>query len=723
MTEIIGYIERITFQSPENGYTIAKLQEKKKTELICIVGSMPTLQPGETVRCFGEWINHLVYGRQFEVKSYKVEEPADVIGIKKYLGSGLVKGIGPIYAEKIVGKFGTETLTVIDKYPGRLLEVPGIGKKRHELIISCWQEQRSIREVMIFLQGVGASPAFAQKIYKSYGQQTISKIKENPYILAKEIFGIGFKMADSVAREMGIEKNSPQRIKAGIHYVLSELTQEGHTCFPLEEFLLRAKEMLAVDVPDIQMQVEALQAGEEVVFEPLFLDGEMRPFLWLRSLFLAEKGIAKQMNRLIEHSSNLRNVDENKALEWVQQKLSITLAEHQIAAVKGSLAEKFLIITGGPGTGKSTITNAILHITEKLTSKILLAAPTGRAAKRMAEITGRPAKTIHSLLEFDFRAGGFKKGRSDPLDCDLIIIDEASMIDTQLMYNLLAAIPSNARVIFVGDTDQLPSVGPGNVLKDAIMASKATVFELKEIFRQAKDSKIIVNAHRINKGIFPKIENDAESDFFFLSSDEPETVLGDIVALVKQRLPTKYHLHPINQIQVLAPMRRGVIGTENLNKVLQEALNPQREYLERYGKRLAIHDKVMQIRNNYQKEVFNGDVGSISCIDSVDQKVYISFEGVEVEYEYSELDEIVLAYAVSVHKYQGSECPCIVMPVHTQHFKMLHRNLLYTGVTRGKQLVVLIGTKKALSIAINNDEVMRRYTGLQQTLLDARVKI
>ena len=576
---------------------------------------------------------------------------------------------------------------------------------------------------MIFLQGVGASPAFAQKIYKAYGQQTISKIKENPYVLAKEIFGIGFKMADAVAAEMGIEKNSPQRIKAGIHYVLSELTQEGHICFPLEEFLLRASEMLQVDTPDIQLQIEALQEGEEVVYEPLFFDGEMRSFLWLRSLFLSEKGIARQLGRLISQKAQLREVDQEKALEWVQKKLKIELAAHQQAAVKGALAEKFLIITGGPGTGKSTITNAILHITEKLTNKILLAAPTGRAAKRMAEITGRPAKTIHSLLEFDFRRGGFKRGKSDPLDCDLIIVDEASMIDTQLMYSLLAAIPSRARVIFVGDTDQLPSVGPGNVLKDLITASKAAVFELKEIFRQAKNSKIIVNAHRINQGIFPKIENDAESDFFFLNSEEPEAVLGDIVALVKQRLPTKYQLHPINQIQVLAPMRRGVIGTENLNKVLQEALNPQPEYLERFGKRLAVHDKVMQIRNNYNKEVFNGDVGRILSIDSIDQKVYISFEGQEVEYDYSELDEIVLAYAVSVHKYQGSECPCIIMPVHTQHFKMLHRNLLYTGVTRGKQLVVLIGTKKALSIAVNNNEVMRRYTGLQQTLLDERIKI
>ncbi|NGX42622.1 MAG: ATP-dependent RecD-like DNA helicase [Chlamydiae bacterium] len=718
MDQVFGYIERITYQNPENGYTVAQLLQPKKADLTCIVGIMPSLQPGESVRCHGQWKRHLVHGQQFEVSEYRVEAPADITGIRKYLGSGLIKGIGPVYAGRIVDKFGIDTLDIIDSAPEKLLDISGLGKKRLEKIKTCWNEQKSIREVMIFLQSNGVSPAYAQKIFKVYGNLSTKKVKENPFTLAKDIIGIGFKTADGIARNLGIAKNSPQRIESGIEYVLSELSKEGHVCFPIERFLVAAGEILEVDRKLIEERLNILKNEGVIILEELMHEGKLTDFIWNKPLYISERGIAKEIKRLLRGKTHLRAIDIDKALEWAQKKLNIDLGHNQKIAVANALTKKMQIITGGPGTGKSTITNAILSITEKLTNRIYLAAPTGRAAKRMTEITGKKAYTIHSLLEFDFRAGGFKRNRESPLDCDLIIIDEASMIDTLLMYSLLKAIPTHARAIFVGDINQLPSVGPGNVLKDIICSKCIPVTMLTEIFRQAEGSRIVKNAHLINNGNYPDIVNIPDSDFYFIEANDPEIALKQILVLVTQRIPKKFRCDPFDEIQVLAPMKRGILGTEHLNVVLQETLNPKENHLLRYGKKFAVDDKVMQIRNNYDRKVYNGDVGRIAKIDNIEQQVIVTFDNRNVIYDFSDLDEIILAYAVSIHKYQGSECPCVVIPIHTTHFKLLHRNLLYTGITRGKKLVVLVGMKKAIGIAVRNDEVRKRHTGLQQTILE-----
>jgi len=716
--QIVGCLERITFQNPDTGFTVARLQRKGLSDLTCIVGSMPTVQPGETVRCHGKWTRHLVYGQQFEVSRYSVETPADLNGIEKYLGSGLIKGIGPAYAGRIVKTFGLQTLEVIDSEPKRLFEVSGLGEKRVNTILQCWEEQKSIREVMLFLQSYGVSPTYAQRIFKAYGSSSVAKVKENPYTLAKDIFRIGFKTADSIAEKMGIAKDAPQRIDAGIEYVLSELSNEGHVCYPTIQFVAQAAEMLESPVSFVQSRLSLLQEEKRLILNELVFEGKLQEFVWLAPLYVSEMGIAKEIRRLLRAPLALRGVHSDNALDWVQNELQLQLGKSQKDAVVSGVKDKVQIITGGPGTGKSTITNAILAITEKLTEKIVLAAPTGRAAKRMTEITGKKAQTIHSLLEFDFKKRGFKRNRDFPLVCDLIIVDEASMIDTILMYSLLKAIPSHARLILVGDINQLPSVGPGNVLKDLINAGSLSVTMLNEIYRQAAGSRIVTNAHLINRGIFPDIRNQSGSDFFFIEASEQDQALQQILRLVTHRIPKKYRYDPVNQIQVLAPMKKGILGTENLNAVLQESLNPHHTPLNRAGKQLAVGDKVMQMRNNYKKNVYNGDVGRIKEIDRIEQTVTVYFEGEEVIYDFSDIDELVLAYAVSIHKYQGSECPCIVIPIHTSHFKLLHRNLLYTGVTRGKSLVILVGSKQALGIAVRNDEVKRRFTGLKQALLE-----
>lgn len=717
MDEIFGYLEKITFQNSETGYTVAQLKEPKKSETTCIIGNMPTVQPGETLRCCGHWKRHLIHGMQFQVESYKSEAPADIMGIKKYLGSGLVPGIGPTYAKKIVDHFGLETLDIIEMHPERLLEIYGLGKKRLDRISASWNEQKMVRDVMIFLQSHNVTPAYAQKIFKVYGTDCIKKVTTNPYSLARDIRGIGFAIADKIAQTLGIAKESEFRIDAGIEFVLNELSEEGHVCYPLHEFLVLATERLEVSQEKVSARLAALQNDQRIELFDLVLENVATPFIWKKPLFVSELGVAKEIKRLQTGFCHLRRVDLEKAIEWVQEFLKITLAQNQKEAVKQALTEKFLVITGGPGTGKSTITNAILTITRKLTTRILLAAPTGRAAKRMTEITGYKAQTIHSLLEFSYQAAGFKKNRENPLDCDLLIVDEASMIDTYLMYQLLKAVPDYARLVLVGDVNQLPSVGPGNILKDIISSGCTPVTQLTEIFRQAAGSRIITNAHRINNGVFPDIRNLSDSDFFFIIQEKPEDILSQIINLVTVRLPKKYPFNIKEDIQVLSPMRKGVIGTENLNAVLQEAINPSSNPIFKSGRRFHVGDKVMQIKNDYKKEVFNGDIGIIRRIDATEQKLIVSFDEKEVIYEFSDMEDLVLAYAVSIHKYQGSESPCVIIPVHTTHFKMMHRNLLYTGVTRGKKLVILLGTTKALGIAVKNDEVKKRYTGLQQALI------
>lgn len=705
MEEIFGSIENIIFVNEENGFTVAKIREKDKRELTCIVGNLSSINSGEMIRCEGKWLSHSQYGKQFEVSSFEVKAPTDLKGIQKYLESGLIKGIGPVYAQKIVEKFGLETLDIIEQDPFRLMDVDGIGEKRVKKIKSCWDEQKSIRNVMIFLRSYDISSTFAEKIFKCYGNQTMSKIKENPYQLAKDIIGIGFKIADKIAFRLGIDKNCEKRIESGIEFTLWELSNIGHSCYPKVLFLEEAKKILDVDISFIQKVLDQMILKKDIIISSI----EGREFLWLKTLFFYEEGIAKFLNLIHQSSCSLRRVNEDKALIWVENLLKIKLAKNQIEAIKNCLIDKIHIITGGPGTGKSTITKAILEITHKLTSKIILAAPTGKAAKRMAQITKKRAVTIHSLLEYDFVSGTFQKNEENKLKCSLIIIDESSMIDTFLMFHLLRAIPHDARVIFIGDIDQLPSVGPGNILKDMIDSKTIKITELSEIFRQAKNSKIITNAHKINKGFFPELTSD--SDFRYIEAKEPEILLQKILSLVTEDLP-KMGFDPIQDIQVLAPMKKGIIGTENLNIQLQAKLNPSSFFLMKGSRRFQKNDKIMQIKNNYNKHVYNGDVGIIIKIDSIEQEVLIKYDDREVTYEFSELDEIVHAYAVSVHKYQGSESLCIIMPIHTSHFKLLFRNLLYTAVTRGKKMVYLIGMKQAIAMAIKNDQIQNRYTGL-----------
>ncbi|MEI6241820.1 MAG: ATP-dependent RecD-like DNA helicase [Chlamydiota bacterium] len=709
MEQIFGYVENILFTNPENGFTVAKLKEKQKKDLTLITGSLPSIQPGETLLCEGEWKNHPQHGKQFLVQSFTTKAPQDLIGIQKYLESGLIKGIGPIYAKKIVDQFGLETLVILEQTPNKLLDIPGIGEKRITQIKECWIAQKAIREVMIFLRTYGVSPSHAQKIFKKHGDNSIKKVQENPYQLAKEIRGIGFKSADLIATKLGYEKTSPLRIESGIEHVLWEYTNSGHTCHPKASFFQDATKILEVEESLVQPILEQMIQKGTIIESTI----QKEPFIWLKMLYHVEINAAKELFRILKSPTSLRSIDTKKALEWVQSQLKIQLAKEQSEAVAGGLTQKMQIITGGPGTGKTTITKAILEISEKITKKILLAAPTGRAAKRLTQITGKKAFTIHALLEFDFSSNGFKKNRENPLRCDLLIIDEASMIDSFLLFHLLRAIDDHTRVLFVGDVDQLPSVGPGNVLKDLISSRLLPVIRLTEIFRQAANSKIIVNAHKINQGEFPELISSAWSDFQFFPCNEPEEILKKILSLLQNDLPEKKRFHPIEDIQVLSPMKKGIIGTENLNLILQNALNPSSHPFYRGGSRFHIHDKVMQIRNNYNKNVYNGDLGKIVAIDMETQIMTIAFDEKEVAYDFMELDEITLAYAVSVHKYQGSECPCIIVPIHMCHFKLLFRNLLYTAVTRGKKMVILVGTKQAVAIAIKNTDALHRYTGLE----------
>ena len=706
MDTLTGTVTHIVYAGKENGFTVARLSTKDDKDPIVIVGILPSLQPGESLICQGTYKKHAQHGKQFEVASFESCVPSDLIGIQKYLESGMIKGIGPAYAEKIVKKFGLATLRIIDEDPTRLTEVGGIGAKRIQQILSCWHEQRSIRDVMVFLRGHEVSSAYAQKIYKMYKEKSIEKVSNDPFSLTKEIFGIGFKTADKIASSLGISKESPRRIDAGIEYVFRELANEGHTCFPMHDFLQTAATVLEVLISSIEERTNFL-IKERVLYKE---DDKVSVYL----LHQAEVGISKEIKRINQHPSPLREVDSDKAISWVQEYLKIQLAEEQKEAVIQGFTKKLMIITGGPGTGKSTITKAILRISEKLTSKILLAAPTGRAAKRMSEITHKKAFTIHSLLEMDFITKKFKKNKEAPLACDLLIIDEASMIDALLMHSLLKAVPDHCRVILIGDVDQLPSVGAGSVLKDLIISTYIPVFTLKKIFRQAAHSRIITNAHKVNQGYLPDTTPIPGSDFLFLPKESPEEILAEILHQVQTLRPSYKE-----KIQVLSPMKKGILGTENLNDVLQKTLNPSDKPLARMGRSFHLHDKVMQLRNNYQKEVYNGDIGYITAIDLDEEQLEVCFDERPVLYEFTELDELVLAYAVSIHKYQGSECDCIILPMHTTHFKLLNKNLLYTGITRGKKLVILVGTTKAIAIAVHKSDARERHTALKEHLTKA----
>jgi len=718
MPTIYGLIERITYYNEENNFIVAKLQEKGKRELTTIVGNLSGINPGESLKLTGRWVHNKKFGEQFQVENCEITVPATVHGIKKYLGSGLIKGIGPIMAERIVKKFALDTLDTIEKTPERLSEVDGIGPKRIAMITKAWAEQKEIKEIMIFLQGHGVSSAYSAKIYKQYRERSIEVVKENPYRLAHDIHGIGFITADKIAQNIGIDPNSLIRAKAGVIYVLNELTEEGHVYYPERDLVRKANEILKVDQDVITKAISELSNEREIFIEDIN-NGDGLKAVYLAPFYIAETGIALRLRKLKESSSNIRPINPEKAIEWVQQKLKIELAQKQKEAVILSASSKVLIITGGPGTGKTTIITAVLRIFQQLKLRIFLAAPTGRAAKRMYEATGCEAKTIHRLLEYSPQKGGFKKDQDDPLEADLVIIDETSMVDTLLMYHLLKAIPSHAHLILVGDVDQLPSVGPGNVLRDIIESGIFTVVRLTEIFRQAQESMIVVNAHKVNNGEFPilkEIDRKDTTDFYFIQEEDPEKILENVITLCADRISQRFGFHRVRDIQVLTPMHKGIIGVSNLNIELQKSLNPNQQGIAHGSRMFRLGDKVMQTVNNYDKEVFNGDIGWVSKIDQEDKEITIDFDSRPITYEYSDLDEVVLAYAISVHKSQGSEYPVVIMPVTTQHYLLLQRNLIYTGITRAKKLVVLIGTKKALAIAIKNNKPQLRYTYLSERL-------
>jgi exodeoxyribonuclease V alpha subunit len=715
LEDLQGQIERITYTSEETGYTIAKVKVPGRPDPVTVVGNIVAPAPGEIIRMTGQWAVHPKYGEQFRIVQYRSMVPASVHGIEKYLGSGLVKGIGPIMAKRIVKRFGKETLDVIEKEIGRLADVEGIGRKRIEMIGEAWEDQKEIRDVMLFLQGHGVSSGYANKIFKQYGNRSIQVVKENPYRLAADIFGIGFVSADRIAEKLGFSRDSELRVEAGILYVLQQLSEDGHVYYPCDPLIERCREVLQTERGVIVRALGNIAGDGRIVIEDR-KDGENgygNGAVYLSRLHLSETGIAAHLRTLIRTPKSIREIDAARAVDWVQKGLAVILAEKQIEALRCAIGNKVMVITGGPGTGKTTIINAVLRIFSKLGLRIMLAAPTGRASKRMSEATGQAAKTIHRLLEYSIQKGGFQRNDEHPLECDLLIVDEASMIDTVLMHHLLKAVPPKATFIMVGDVNQLPSVGPGNVLKDVILSGAVPVVELNEIFRQAREGLIVVNAHKINNGVIPSLKPTGPlDDFYFIEQEDPEEVLKIIVNLVKERIPHRFGLDPVEDIQVLTPMHKGRVGAGNLNLELQKALNPSRHELVRGNTNFRVNDKVMQIKNNYDKEVFNGDLGRITRIDPENHEMLISFDGHLIPYGYTDLDEIMLAYAVSVHKSQGSEYPAVIIPVLAQHFVLLQRNLIYTGVTRARKLVVMVGTRKALAIGVRNNRTEKRYTRL-----------
>ena len=705
MARLEGVVERITYQSETSGYTVAKLlPEGGGREMVTIVGEAIQLRPGESVALEGDWKTHPQYGRQFKIASYQTRHPATVEGIRKYLGSGMIRGIGPVIAGKIVDHFKTETLEIIDKAPKRLAEVPGLGPKRVDGLLKAWKEQREIRQVMLFLQSHDVGAGYAVKIWKQYGPAAVSVIQENPYRLARDIRGFGFQTADRIAGKLGVEKDSEARILSGIRHVLNAAAdEEGHVYLPKEELVAVSSETLQLAVGQISPCLETLQQTEEVVVE------EDR--VYLPALYYAEQGAATRLHQL-SRIQKIETGDVDREIRRIEEADKIRFARLQRVALQMALSRSLLVITGGPGTGKTTTVAGVIQLFEARGKRIALAAPTGRAARRMFEATGRAAKTIHRLLQFSPRKRRFEKDFDHPLELDALIVDEISMVDVFLMHSLLQAVPLSATLVLVGDVDQLPSVGPGNVLRDAIASGMVETVGLNEIFRQAETSRIVRNAHAINVGTFPEIQNSRGSDFFFIEEEAPGQVAETICDLCERRLPGTYGIDPMDDIQVLSPMRRGETGAESLNRALQQTLNPGGGELQRGAGRIRVGDKVMQVRNNYDKDVFNGDIGRIQSIDLSGEVVSVSFFDRVARYDFSELDEIELAYAITVHKSQGSEYRTVILPLTTQHYVMLQRNLLYTAITRAKELVVIVGTKRALGIALRNDVVSERYTSL-----------
>ena len=723
--ELTGQIERVTYNDEESGYAVLRIAVKGYPDLVTAVGTIASPAVGEVLNMRGVWIEHPKFGSQFKIMEYKSFAPSSVKGMEKYLGSGLIKGIGPSIAEKIVSLFGADAFEILDSHPERLIEIEGVGEKKAAAIHEAWLEQREVRGVMLFLQSHGIGTGYALRVFRHYGSASVRVLEENPYRLAIDIFGIGFMTADKIASGMGFSRESPLRIRAGVLHVMNELTREGHVFVPVEELTASAAEILSVSSEVVEKGIEDARLNQELIIE-WYTDADKKDdcAVYLPAFHYAEVHSAKNLCSILSSPFNGQYADPEVVIPWVQRELGISFAGRQTEALKTALSSQVMVITGGPGTGKTTLIKAIMKIRSARGFKIMLAAPTGRAAKRMTEATGHEAKTIHRMLEYTgstMSGGDFMRNETNPLDCDLLVVDEASMIDQVLFHHLLKAVPKGSSVIFVGDVDQLPSVGPGNVLKDIIDSGVCPVVHLNEIYRQSRESMIIVNAHRINSGEMPFLDERGEvsslSDFYFIEESDPDKALEIIKRLVTLRMPQKFGLDPVRDIQVLTPMHRGSVGTARLNLELREALNTcQGSKVLRMGRTLQEGDKVMQIRNNYEKDVYNGDIGTVVRIDGEESRVIVEMDSGRVSYDFSELDELIHAYAVSIHKSQGSEYPAVVIPIMTQHYMMLQRNLLYTGITRGKKLVVVIGTRKAVAIAVKNDKTRKRYTRLAERL-------
>ena len=714
-TEVLaGLVERVTFHNADSGFCVLRAKARGHRDLVTVIGHAAAISAGEWITASGEWVNDRTHGQQFRARFLRSSQPTSLEGIEKYLGSGMIRGIGPVYAKKMVKVFGEQLFDVIEAEPDRLREVEGIGQVRARRITDAWAEQKIIREIMVFLHSHGVGTARAVRIYKTYGTDAIQVMTENPYRLAKDIRGIGFKTADAIAIKLGIEKTAMIRVRAGISFALTEATNEGHCGLPNEELLPLTVELLDVPLDLVRTALDLELADGTVIADTV---GETA-CVFLAALYRAERLIAERLRGLVTGKLPWLHIDPDKAIPWIEEKTGLALAESQIKAVRLALVSKVLVITGGPGVGKTTIVRSILRILAAKGVKLLLCAPTGRASKRMTEATGFESKTIHRLLEVNPRGGGFKRDADNPLECELLVIDETSMVDVMLMQALTKAVPQGSALLIVGDIDQLPSVGPGQVLADTITSGAVPVVRLTEVFRQAAQSRIITSAHRINQGQIPDLSRPrGASDFYFVEAETPEAAVGRIVELVKTRIPARFSLDPIRDIQVLCPMNRGGVGARSLNIELQSALNPAGDRkVERFGWTFAPGDKVMQIENDYDKEVYNGDIGYIDAVDLDAGELTASFDGRSVSYMFGELDTLVPAYAATIHKSQGSEYPAVVIPVMTQHYTMLQRNLLYTGVTRGKKLVVLVGQKKAVAIAVKNASGRRRLSKLNEWL-------
>lgn len=708
MEYLSGVVERITYVNEENGFYVIKVKSKGFPDLVTVVGNLASVNVGAAVKLKGDWRHDSKHGKQFSATACQETVPATIAGIEKYLGSGLIKGIGPVNAKRIVKQFKEDTIRVIEEEPDRLVEVEGIGPKRVDMIKKAWQEQKEIKNVMLFLQSNGVSTAYAVKIYKTYGNESIDIVKSNPFKLADDIWGIGFRTADKIALQLGFDKNSYERCRSGIIYVLNELSGDGHCYAGRGQLIEETVKMLELDNKLIDSTIDRMMEEKSVI-----LDGD--DAIYLPAFYFSETGTAKRIKEILSLNSMYKSSPPDDIILKLQKEQNIKYDEVQVEAIKVAALSKFMVLTGGPGTGKTTTTLAIIKVFQKLGGRVMLAAPTGRAAKRMSETTGMEAKTIHRLLEFK-PPEGYKRNAENTLECDVLIVDETSMVDIILMYNLLKAVSDNTIVVLVGDVDQLPSVGAGNVLRDIIASGVVNVVNLKRIFRQAQGSAIITNAHKINKGEFPNLSGGAKSDFFFIEEEDPQKVVETIRSLCVKRLPDYYKLNPVNDIQVLCPMQRGDTGAHNLNTVLQEALNKSDVSIKYGGILYKLNDKVMQIKNNYDKSVFNGDIGIITSIDTEDRTLLISYDGNEIDYDATELDEVVLSYATTVHKSQGSEYKIVVSPFTMQHYMMLQKNLLYTCVTRAKKVFVLVGTKKAIGMAISNNKIEKRNTMLSLRL-------